>query len=92
MPVASSPAVVTSLHWAVTVTASLLALLGGWSLGRHLPRVTFLAVLGELAGVGAFLYLGFFAGISVYSGLAPLVLGALGLMAGLMARRKATRT
>lgn len=92
MPVASSPAVVTSLHWAVTVTASLLALLGGWSLGRHLPRVTFLAVLGELAGVGAFLYLGFFAGIPVFYGLVPLVLGALGLMAGLMARRKATRT
>lgn len=84
MPIASPPPVVTSLHWALTLSAALLALLGGWSLGRHLPKLTFLAVLGELAGMGAFLYLGFFAGIPIYYGLAPLVLGALGLLVGVV--------
>ena len=89
MPVASPPTVVTSLHWALTIAASLLACLGGWSLGRHLPRVTLLAALGELAGIGAFVYLGFFAGVPVYYGLAPLVLGTVSLLVGLKTRPEA---
>ena len=89
MPVASPPAVVTSLHWALTVAASLLALLGGWSWGRRLPGLRLLAVLGAVAGAGTFVSLTFFAGIPVYYGLAPLLLGLVGVLSGRATRPRA---
>ena len=88
MPVASPPTVVTSWHWALTVSASLLALSGGWAWGRHLPGLRVLAVLSALVGLGTFVYLTFFAGIPVYYGLAPLLLGLVGVLSARATRPK----
>lgn len=88
MPVASPPTVVTSWHWALTVAASLFTVLGGWAWGRHLPGLRLLAVLSALVGIGTFVSLTFFAGIPVYYGLAPLLLGLVGVLSGRATRPK----